>query len=150
MSSPPLPPGLDDNRVTRAANRLHSAAIHLLRRTRAVDRASGLTAERLSLLSVLAYAGPMTVSELADAEMVSRPAISRSLKSLQELGLARRERSRADRRQVVVHATERGRALMEEGRKRRLSRLVWELAELGERDLGTLEAALDLLESLER
>ncbi len=148
MSSLPLPPGLADTRAARVANRLHSAAIHLLRRARAVDRESGLTAERLSLLSVLAYAGPMTVSELAEAEQVSRPAISRSLKALQELGLARTERGTADRRLVRVHATDEGRRLMEEGRRRRLERIAAELSGLGDGELVVLEKAVEVLESI--
>jgi DNA-binding MarR family transcriptional regulator len=149
VSSPPLPAGLADTRVNRVANRFHSAAIHLLRRARAVDRASGLTAERLSLLSVLAYAGPMTVSGLAEAEQVSRPAISRSLKSLQRLGLARTERGTADRRQVRVRATAKGRRLMEEGRKRRLSRIAADLADLDDGEIAALEEAVRVLEALE-
>lgn len=149
MSTPPLPPGLDDSRLARVANQLHSTAIHLLRRARVVDRATGLSAERLSLLSVLAFAGPKTVSELADAEMVSRPAISRILNALETAGLARRERTTADRRQVLVRATRKGRSLVDAGRRRRLQRIAEELSRLDGKDLAILEAATEVLQSLE-
>ena len=87
MSTPPLPSGLAPSSVLEVANRLHSAAIHLLRRARIADRDSGLSPERLSLLSVLVYAGPRTLSQLAEIEQVSRPAISRSVKALTKDGL---------------------------------------------------------------
>jgi DNA-binding MarR family transcriptional regulator len=150
MSNPPLPSRLSDNRLNRVANRLHSAAIHILRRARTVDATTGLTPERLSLLSVLCFGGPRTVGELADAEMVSRPAISRILNGLEESGLARRERTRPDRRQVVVHATGKGRRLMEAARSRRLARIAEELATLDPGELDTLEAALGSLDEMNR
>ena len=150
MSIPPLPSSLPDNRIHRMANRLHSAAIHILRGVRAVDAATGLTPERLSLLSVLCFAGPRTVGELADAEMVSRPAISRILNGLETSGLARRARTRPDRRQVVVHATRKGRKLMETARWRRLQRIGENLTRLEEGELDVLEAALESLDALNR
>jgi DNA-binding MarR family transcriptional regulator len=149
MSTPPLPTGFDDTRVNRVANRLHSATIHFLRRVRAVDRTAGLTPERLSLLSILAFAGPRTVSQLAEAEMISRPAISRTLNSLEAAGLARRARSDEDRRVVRVYATEKGRRLIEDGRRRRLEHVARELSGLTAKELSILEAASELLESLE-
>ncbi len=150
MSSLPIPTGLADTRVTRTANRLHSAAIHLLRRARTADQATGLSPERLSLLSVLCFAGARTVGELATAEMVSAPAISRILNPLAEAGLVRRERATSDRRRVIVHVTAKGRRLMDAARRRRLERIAAELERLDERELGVLEAATEALDSLGR
>ncbi len=87
------------------ANRLHSVAIHLLRNARRVDRRTGLSPERLS---VLAYAGPRTMSELAEAEMVSRPAITRIVKALEAGGLVARQAHATDRRHVTLRATPKG------------------------------------------
>ena len=56
--------------VDAVADRLHSAAIHLLRRLRVEDEALGISAPRLSALSVLVFAGPRRVGELAEAEQV--------------------------------------------------------------------------------
>ena len=148
MATPPLPGGLRDDRVHRIANQLHSASIHLLRRARVVDRQAGLTAERLSLLSVLSFAGPRTIGQLADAELVSRPAISRIVSSLEDAGLARRRKTSADRRLVMVHATAKGRRLMDTARRRRLETIAAELAGLDGTALSTLEEAGTVLESL--
>lgn len=148
MATPPLPGGLTDDRVHRIANQLHSAAIHLLRRARVVDRQAGLTAERLSLLSVLSYAGPRTIGQLADAELVSRPAISRIVSALEDAGLARRKKTASDRRLVLVHATAKGRRLMEAARKRRLETIAAELVGLDGSALSALERAGPVLESL--
>jgi len=148
MSTPPLPEGLEHSRRNQVANRLHSAATHLLRRARLEDRKSGLSPERLSLLSVLVFAGPRTASELADIEMVSRPAITRTLNALEQAGLVRRRRSEADRRTAVVSATTHGRRLMEQGRERRVLRIAEELASLKAEDLATLDAASRVLETL--
>ncbi len=49
------------------ADRLHSAAIHLLRRLRREDDASGLPAPQLSALSVIVFGGPIAIGALADA-----------------------------------------------------------------------------------
>jgi DNA-binding MarR family transcriptional regulator len=145
LSIPPLPDGLEETPVNQVANALHSIAIHLLRRARAVDRETGLSPQRLSLLSVLAYAGPKTVSELALAEQVSRPAISTLLTALEKQGLARRERSRSDARQVVIHATPKGRKLMERGRRRRVERLAADLATLVPGEIAALARAVRIL-----
>jgi DNA-binding MarR family transcriptional regulator len=60
-----------------AADRLHSAAIHLLRRVRQQDTASGVGPAQLSALSVLVFAGPKTLGDLAAAEQVKPPTMSR-------------------------------------------------------------------------
>ena len=49
------------------ADSLHSAAIHLLRKLRRIDAGSGLNAPRLSALSVIVFAGPLTLGQLANA-----------------------------------------------------------------------------------
>ena len=56
-----------------AADRFHSAAIHALRHVRREDPATGVSAARLSALSVLVFAGPRTLGELAAAEQVAGP-----------------------------------------------------------------------------
>ena len=145
MSTPPLPRGLAETPVNVVTNRLHSAAIHLLRRARVADRETGLSPERLSLLSVLVFAGPQTLSDLARAEQVSRPAISRTVRALVEAGLVRRQRDELDRRSVTAHATAKGRRLLEAGRRRRLERIAADLADLSREELVTLERATAIL-----
>ena len=50
------------------ADRVHSAAIHLLRRLRVRDQESGIGPAQMSALSVLVFAGPRSLKELAAAE----------------------------------------------------------------------------------
>jgi len=130
------------------ADKLHSAAIHLLRRLRAEDGAMGLSAPRLSALSVVVFAGPVTLSELAAAEQVRLPTISRLIKDLEAEGLVRRLKSGEDARVQRVEATAKGKKLLHEGRRRRVSRLAAELAALSAGERARLGEAAELMERL--
>jgi DNA-binding MarR family transcriptional regulator len=103
------------------ANRLHSAAIHLLRAVSRVDAESGLTPARLSALSVIVVRGPLTMTELAGIERVSPATITSTVTGLEGSGLATRARTGSDARQVTVSATPAGRALLHASRLRRLA-----------------------------
>jgi DNA-binding MarR family transcriptional regulator len=128
------------------ADRLHSAAIHLLRRVRRVDEESGLTAARLSALSVLVFGGPTTLGALARAEQVSAPTMSRLVRALERDGLVVREPHAADGRAVVLTASARGREVLERGRARRISELAALLAGLDSGELETLAESSRLIE----
>src|ERR1700724_1673699 len=78
-------PGRDTREV---AERLHSAAIHLLRRVRKQDLATGEGPARLSALSVLVFGGPMTLRQLAAAQPVKPPTMTRIVNGLERSGLA--------------------------------------------------------------
>lgn len=149
MPARPLPPGLPAEKPVTVANRLNSAAIHLLRRLGQEDRATGLTPARLSVLAVLVYGGPTTLGELARKEGVAPPTTSRIVEALVQDGLVARESRPGDRRVVELTATARGRQRMEQGRVRRILRLAAELRRLGKRDLDVLEKAVETLERLE-
>src|SRR6476646_4707632 len=69
------------------ADRLHSVAIHILRRLRREDDASGLPAPQLSALSVIVFGGPITLGALAAAEQVRPPTITRLVATLEDAGL---------------------------------------------------------------
>src|ERR1044071_3497861 len=111
-------PGPDREAV---ANRLHSAAIHLLRRVRRVDAESHLPAPQLSALSVIVFGGPITLGALASAEQVRPPPMTKLIASMEEGGLVSRETDSADRRVVRSAATAKGRRILEEGRGRRIA-----------------------------
>ena len=132
------------------ADRLHSAAIHILRRLRVEDESSGLTGPQLSALSVIVFAGPITIGELAAAEQVRPPTISRLLKGLDSQGLVSRERDPEDARVQRISATARGRRLLQQGRARRVERLADQIARLPERRRRSLEHAVQILEELSR
>lgn len=137
-----------DSERTEVAARLHSAAIHLLRRLRTEDAASGMSPSGLSALSVLVFGGPCTMGELAQAEQVTPPTMTRLVASLAADGLVERRPDPADGRVVRVHATATARGVLEEGRDRRVSRLAALLAALEADELATLSRATELLESV--
>src|SRR5215213_7543792 len=92
---------------------MHSAAIHLLRRVARVDDESGIGPARLS---VLVYRGVLTLSELADAERVTAPTMTRVVDGLERDSLARREPHPEDGRSVRVVVTARGHRLFQHAR----------------------------------
>ena len=130
------------------ADRLHSAAIHLLRRLRREDDASGLGAPRLSALSVLVFRGPVTIGALAAAEQVRVPTMSRLVSSLEQQSLVRRISDPSDRRVVRVEATDAGRALLDSGRERRVAALAADIERLGAAERRSLLEVVPLLERL--
>lgn len=136
--------------TSEIASRLHSAAIHLLRRVRRVDEGSGLSAARLSALSVLVFGGPRTVGELAAAEQVTAPTMSRLVSGLERDGLAVRSPHPSDGRSVVVGATDTGRRALELGRERRVTELEGLLDALSVEELDLLDRAADLVERVSR
>jgi DNA-binding MarR family transcriptional regulator len=115
------------------ADRLHSAAIHLLRRLRRQDAAMGLTAARASALSVVVFGGAATIGQLATAEQVSAPTMTRLLIGMERDGLVKRVRDAGDKRVVWIRPTPKGTRILQEGRRRRVAALA--------RDLGGLDRA---------
>jgi len=127
------------------ADRLHSAAIRLLRRLRRSDATTGLSAPRLSALSVVVFRGPITLSELAAAEQVRPPTITRLVQELERAGLLERLPDPTDRRVVRVRATAAGRRLLAAGRTRRVQRLANEIDRLSAEDRRALARGVDVL-----
>ena len=134
-------------RVETAADRLHSASIHLLRRVRRQDDESGVTAPHLSALSVLVFGGARTLGELAAAEQVTPPSMTRIVRNLEADGLVEREVDPADRRVARVRATEKGRQILLDARARRIADLAARIATLDDADLATLERAAEIIET---
>jgi DNA-binding MarR family transcriptional regulator len=140
--------GHSSSRNTDVADLLHSAALHLLRSLRKVDSESGITAPRLSVLSVVVFAGPRTLGELASAEQVKPPTMTRLVAALETEGLVKREVDHNDRRITRIHATKKGEKIMMLGRERRVSDLAARLAKLPASEVRELERAARLIASL--
>jgi DNA-binding MarR family transcriptional regulator len=138
----------DATEIFQIADRLHSAAIRLLRRLRQVDPATGIGPAQLSALSVVVFGGPVTLGELADIEQVRPPTMSRIIDHLESKELVVRKRSESDRRVVHVMATDAGAQIMSEGRNRRVTLLSDQLKELSQEKRSTLKNAVTILESL--
>jgi DNA-binding MarR family transcriptional regulator len=132
------------------AARLHSASIRLLRLLRREDDSSGLSAPRLSALSVLVFVGPQSLAELAAAEQVRPPTMSRIVDGLVEAGLVTREVKPGDRRSVRIAATEEGRRLLDAGRERRVRALTLRLSRLAESERRALTRGVEILEQVVR
>jgi DNA-binding MarR family transcriptional regulator len=129
------------------ADRLHSAAIRLIRRLRREDEAMGLSPARASALSVLVFGGrPLTLGALAKAEQVSAPTVTRLIVGMERDGLVRREADPKDGRVVWLHATAKGARLLHAGRRRRVAALEGVLAPLPAGERETLAAATAILE----
>jgi DNA-binding MarR family transcriptional regulator len=134
--------------VNPVADRLHSAAIHLLRRLRRQDDAMGLTPARASALSIMVFGGPVTIGSLAKAEQVSAPTVTRLIVGMERDGLVRRDADERDGRVVWLHPTAKGTKLLHGGRRRRVAALATELAALSAADRETLAAAADIIERM--
>src|SRR4051812_20759821 len=149
MPRRPLPDDVPPDASVEVANRLNSAAIHLLRRISRDDGADGVTGARLSALSVLVFGGAQSLSQLARREGVASPTMSRIVDGLVRDGFVERTTVEDDRRQSRIVVTEDGRRLLERGRARRIRNLAAEVEGLAPDELHALERALDVLEALE-
>jgi DNA-binding MarR family transcriptional regulator len=129
------------------ADQLHSAAIRLLRLVRVQDTASGIAPARLSALSVIVFGGPISLRDLARAEQVQPPTMSRIVDALEQQGLARRTTNIQDRRGVQIAATRKGSALLKKGRERRVKFLASYLAKLNDAELEHLRRALEAIQT---
>ncbi len=95
---------------------------------------------------MVVFAGPLSVGELARAEQVRSPTMSRVVADLEASGLVTRAASTIDGRAVEVTATARGRRVLQAGRRRRVATLSRRLEGLSARDLAVLDRAATLLE----
>jgi DNA-binding MarR family transcriptional regulator len=136
--------------VEAVADRLHSAALHLLRRLRTQDEALGVSPPRLSALSVVVAADPIGIGALAAAEGVSAPTMTRLVDGLERDGLVTRIRDPDDARGVLVRPTARGRRLLTDGRSRRVRSLARALQQLSPDDLAAIRLGADLIERVTR
>jgi DNA-binding MarR family transcriptional regulator len=136
--------------ASQLATRLNSVAIHLLRRLAREDTKLGLSAARLSALSVLVFGGPRTLGQLAKAEGVTPPSMTRLVTAMEQEGLVERQPSPTDGRSIVVKASPIGEEILVRGREQRVVALSGWLADLSRHDLLTLEDASGLLEGLLR
>ncbi len=134
--------------VLAIADRLHSAAIHLLRRVRKQDVATGEGPARLSALSVLVFGGPKTLGELAAAEQVKPPTMSRIVAGLASSRLIEITADPQDARRMRIRATAKGTRLLHKGRELRIAYLASHLEALAPEDLAKLGEAVEILTKL--
>jgi len=136
--------------IEQVANRLDLAASRLTRENRRLDQQSEITGARLGALAAVATAGPMSLSQLAEAEHVRAPTMSRIVEGLVRVELVFRDVNASDRRGISIRATDKGLALLREGRKVRTKALAARMKLLGESEQRALVRGVELLERLTR
>ena len=137
-----------NNSVRSVADRLHSAAIHLLRRVRKQDIATGEGPARLSALSVLVFGGPKTLKDLAAAEQVKPPTMSRIVAGLERSRLVEITEDPEDARRMRIAATPRGTRLLQKGREMRIDYLASQLERMTPDEMSRLGDAVEILARL--
>ena len=140
-------PGTARERET--ADRLHSAAIHLLRRVRRSDPLTGVPAAQLSALSVL-MGGPRTLGEMAAAEQVRPPTMSTLVGDMERSGLVRRSSDPSDARIVRLEMTAKGRRVLSKGRDMRIADIERRIRRLDPDEIETVAAAVTIVERMLR
>jgi len=141
-------PRKPEPRSEALADQLHSAAIHLLRHLRKEDDASGLSAPRLSALSVVVFGGPLTLGQLAAAEQVKPPTMTRIVTGLEKEGLVKRIGDPRDRRLTRIQATIKGQKVLTAGRARRVEKLAAAVRDLRGSELAELTRGVQLLQQI--
>jgi DNA-binding MarR family transcriptional regulator len=130
------------------ADRLHSAAVHLLRRVRQQDAALGEGPARLSALSVLVFGGTQTLGGLAAAEQVKPPTMSRIVAGLARGRLVEIRTDSKDSRRMRIRATPKGKRLLLKGRQLRVEKFAAQLENLVAVDLAKLDDAITVLQGV--
>jgi DNA-binding MarR family transcriptional regulator len=132
---------------SEAADLMHSAAIHLLRRVREVDaRAMGISPARASALSVLVFGGARSLTELATAERVTNATMSKLVAAMERERLVRRHPDVNDARSIRIEATPKGRRVLERGRSKRLELLGRLLEDATDAEMAAVRTAANVLE----
>ncbi len=114
------------------------------------DASEDLSSNQLGVLFTLARLGAMTIGDLAAEEKVQPPSMTRTVASLVEKGLVRRQASDTDGRIAVISLGEAGEAVIVESRRRKEMWLQQRLRELTPDQRQVLRDAAPILELLSR
>ncbi len=132
---------------TDLAADLRLAVGRLARRLRQLQLA-GLTASKVSALASVDRLGPVRLGDLAAAEGVSSPTLTKLVDSLEAEGLVARSADATDRRATRVALTPAGRLRLKQIRSDRDAFLEQRLAQLTREERATLLAAIPVLRDL--
>src|SRR5947207_3553812 len=136
--------------TTQLGDQLRVAITRLTRRLRQTRPMGELTQNQISVLASLELAGALTPRELAEAERVQPPTMTKVIARLEERGLVQRAPHPTDGRQVLLSATEAGRAVLLEQRRAKAEWLTGRLARLSTADREVLAQAAEILDRLAR
>ena len=130
------------------ASPLRLAVMRLARRVRQEAMGGDVTPSMLSALATVERQGPLTLGELAAAERIQPPSMTKIVARLAESGLVVREIDASDRRVARVQVTRDGKRLVERSRSRGSAYVAGRLARLTPEERAVLEAAVPVLERL--
>lgn len=139
-----------DSTTSEIASLLHDRFSRLSRQLRHMELPIGMTPERLSTLTAIDKFGPISVTALADREMVRPATMSRMVSSLVDEGLARRQEDKTDGRGVLVVATAKGRRAYQRAHQQRLQQLAEALSSFPRDQLIAMRELAVALERLTR
>jgi DNA-binding MarR family transcriptional regulator len=129
------------------APRLRWTITRLARRLRQ-EAGTDLGPSQVAALATIERHGPLSPSELADAERIKRPTATRILRHLEEAALVARVQDPEDGRGSIVTITAAGRTHLKRLRARKTAYLASRLDKLPAEDRRTLERAAELLEGM--
>lgn len=132
------------------ARTLRDAITRLNRRVRQARPVGDLTFSQLSALTSLQLAGALTPRELADVERVQPPTMTKIVGKLEDRGLVARTPHPTDGRQVILAATEEGRAVYAQFERARNEWLAQQLAQLSPAERDALARAAEILHNVAR
>ncbi|WP_433307309.1 MarR family winged helix-turn-helix transcriptional regulator [Actinoplanes sp. CA-030573] len=145
-----LPVATERGTADELARTLREAIQRLNRRVRQTRAVGDLTFSQLSALTSLQLAGALTPRELADVERVQPPTMTKIVGKLEDRGLVVRTPHPTDGRQVILAATEEGRAMYAQFEKARNEWLADQLAALSAEDRDVLVRAAQILQQVAR
>lgn len=133
------------------ANALRPAVMRLARRLRQMrDDSLELNSNQLSAMAVLLNVGDLPMGELAAAEKVQPPSMTRIVNGLEQRGLVTRRPDAHDRRSSRVSLTEEGRQILLANRRRRDQWLARRIAELDPGEVEVLRQCVRILEKVDQ
>ena len=143
----PAEPGAGAGGEASVASRLGMSVMRLERKLRQRS-AGGVTASQYAALVTISKKGELTLGELAAAEGVAPPSMTRIAANLEQAGLLERRPDPLDRRVARVAISEKGAELLAEARNLRALYLSERFAELGAEEVEVLGQATELLNRL--
>ena len=133
---------------TETLSKLRGVISKLARELNATATGEGLTPTQASVLALIAFRGPLGLTELARLEGLNPTMLSRVVGKLTELGLIQRDPNPDDLRAIRVEATKAGRELHERVKLLRTEAIATCLDQLPEESARTIINALPALEEL--
>jgi DNA-binding MarR family transcriptional regulator len=134
--------------AAEVASLLRPSLLRLTRLVRNQRVDTSVTLTHLSAMHTLAKCGPLSAGELATAERVQPPSMTKVIATLEERGLVRRDAHPTDRRQAIIAITPAGATLLESERQARDTWLARRLAVLTAEERAQLLAVVPILDKL--